>query len=390
MLASLLLVLLGSLSSRFIVDEQQQLHNGMVAAQVAQQVAPVLAGGDLIRLEVSLRALQSKHHLLELRVLDVEGRALAATATAPRGAGIQYRSPITIEGNIAGECVITLAANPALSELYKMAQGLLALALLLSIFIAVLGARWGQRQAQKIRAATDQLFLVENSAPVSSGKNELRQLQHAVSQLPLDLLKPTATATTNAENYSHGNLLYIRLTSLGMHVETLDEASLLLATEQQRRLIRGAAELYGGTLSVVRQFGLLLSFGEGHNWGEPAFRAVSAAWLIKQVAITLNAELPLRMKFSLACGYTEAGVGSSQDIYPDLYNQHVIDELEAITSKESENILLMSAVASDEQVSARCRLANEAGHIGLLNFAEPYQDLLQRQQQLLLEDLRRP
>jgi hypothetical protein len=348
-----------------------------------------LAGGDLIRLEVSLRALQSKHQLLELRVLDVDGRALAAAGSAPRGAGIQYRSTITIEGNIAGESLVTLAADPALGELHRMALGLFSLALLLSVFIAALGARWGQHLARGLRDAVAQLMLVEKTTPTHVFENELRQLQNAISQLPLDLLKPTATATPNAQNYCHGNLLYIRLTSLSTHVEALDEASLLHYTELQRRLVGGVAELYGGTLTVARQFGLLLSFGERHNSGEPAFRAVSAAWLIQQVAAALNTELPLRMTFSLACGYTETGVGSSQDIYPDLYNQHLIDELEAATSEDSASILLMAAVASDVQVKNRCRLGQEANHTSLVDFAEPYHELLERQQQLILADLRR-
>jgi hypothetical protein len=389
LLASLALATLGSLSSRFILSEQQQLHGDELAHRLAETIAQVLAAGDLIRLEVSLRQLQARHQLLELKVIDVEGRALAATGTAARGTGMRYRSPIIIEGNIAGECQIVKAIEPGFADLQGMSLGLFSLALLLSIFVAVLAAKWGQSLAQRLRAAIAQLVLVETDADIQTNRSELQQLENTISRLPLDLLKPTASATTNTADYRHANLLYIRLTSLGMHVETLDESSLLHYTELQRRLIGGAAELYGGKLSVVRPFGLLVSFGEGHNTGDPAFRALATAWLIKHVAATLNTELPLRMKFSLACGFSETGVGSSQDVYPDLYNQHLIDELEAATRDDSDDILLMDAVAEDLQVSNRCRLGNEGDHQTLIDFAEPYHDLLQRQQELLLRELRR-
>jgi hypothetical protein len=389
LLTSLALVSLGILSSRFIVNQQQQLHGNKLAQQMAEQIAPILAGGDRIRLEVSLQQLQSKHQLLALKVIDVEGRALGAAGAATPGTGVRYRSPILLEGNIAGECLLVKSAEAGAGDLRGMSLGLLSLSLLLSIFVAVLAARWGQNLAQRLRAAITQLVLVETGAENPTSRSELQQLENTISRLPLDLLKPTAAATTNTADYRHANLLYIKLTSLAAHVETLDESSLLHYTALQRRLIGGAAELYGGKLTVVRPFGLLVSFGEGHNSGDPAFRALAAAWLIKQVSATLNTELPLRMKFSLACGFTETGVGSSRDIYPDLYNQHLIDELEAVTSVDSDNIMLMDAVAEDLQVSNRCRLSHEGGHHSLTDFAEPYHDLLQRQQELLLRELRR-
>ena len=92
---------------------------------------------------------------------------------------------------------------------------------------------------------------------------------------------------------------------------------------------------------------------------------------------------------SLACGFSEIGVGSGVDIYPDLYNQHLIDELESATGGDAENILLTDTVAEDLQVSSRCRLSKEQGHWSLAGFIEPYHDLLERQQELLLRELRR-
>jgi hypothetical protein len=388
LLSGLALVLLGSLSSRFILNEQQQLHGEAIARQVAQQIAPILARGDLIRLEVSLRQLQSSHQLLEVEVLDVEGRALAATGAVPRGTGMRFRSPITLGGNLAGESLIVVAAESGLAELRRMSLVLFSLSLLLSIFTTILAAKWGQHLAQRLNAATAQLDHIDTANDAKKSGDELTQLENAISRLPLNLLKPSASASASTDNYHHANVLYIRLTSLVAHVETLDETSLIHATELQRRLITGAAELYDGSVSVVRQFGLLVSFGEGHNTGDPAVRALSTAWLVKQVSATLNNELPLRMKFSMACGFTEVGTGSSEDVYPDLYNQHLIDELEAATNGDSESILLMNAVATDVQVNLCCSLSRDENHSSLDGFSEPYHDLLERQQQLLLANLR--
>ena len=389
MAVSLSLVLLGGLSSRYILGEQELRHGGALAISVAEKIAPILARGDLIRLEVSLQQLLARHHLLQLSVFDIEGRALGVAGAAAAGIGNLYRSPITIEGNIAGESVIIMAPDASLQELQKMSLGLFSLALLLSLLAAVLGSIWGQSLSQRLLKAIGLLALSEAPVDNEASRDELTQLDTAISRLPLDLLKPTASSTASSGDYQQASLLYISLTSLSTHVETLDEASLLNSTELQRRLISGAAELYGGKLSVARQFGLLVSFGEAHNSGEPAYRAVAAAWLIKQVAASMSIELPLRIKLSLACGFSACGVGSSADIYPDLYNQHLIDELESVTSDKPENILLTDAVAEDMQVSSRCRLSNGAGQWSLANFTEPYHDLLERQQELLLRELRR-
>jgi len=389
MAVSLSLVLLGGLSSRHILGEQELRHGDALAISVAEKIAPILAAGDLIRLEVSLRQLLARHHLLQLSVFDIEGRAVGVAGEAPAGFGDPYHSPITIEGNIAGECVIIRAPDASVQELRKMSLGLFSLALLLSLLAAVLASKWGQSLSRRLQKAIGLLALSEASVDNEASRDELTQLDTAISRLPLDLLKPTASSTANSGNYQQASLLYIRLTSLGTHVETLDEASLLNSTELQRRLIHGAAELYGGTLSVARQFGLVVSFGEVHNSGQPAFRAVAAAWLIKQVAASMSKELPLRIKLSLACGFSSCGIGSSTDIYPDLYNQHLIDELESTTSDNPENILLTDGVVEDMQVSSRCLLSNEAGHWILAGFAEPYHDLLERQEELLLRELRR-
>ena len=89
---------------------------------------------------------------------------------------------------------------------------------------------------------------------------------------------------------------------------------------------------------------------------------------------------------SQACGISETGIGSSQDIYPDLYNQHLVDELAELTNSPTGGIHLTGAVAAEVEITNRCRVRDE-GRM-LAGFEEPYCDLLERQRELLLKELR--
>ena len=386
LMVALPLVLLSSLSSRYII-EQEQLNNGnTLAAIMASDIAPVMATGDLILLEVSLRQIHSRHHLVGIRVADVEGRTLGSAGERADGGNVKYRSLISIDDNIAGELTLLMPQGATGAEMQRMNLGLLSLALLLSLFAASLAARWGQGTASRLRALTEKLVLGESEPVDTPAGGEIDRLEEAVANLPLELLKPPAAAAGTTADYRDAGLLYIHLDSLSQHVETLDESSLLQHTELQRRLVSGAAQLYGGTMTVVRQFGLLVSFGDQQAAGSPAFRAVSTAWLIHQAAGEAGNGHSLRIRLSQACGISETGTGSSQDIYPDLYNQHLVDELAALAGSQTGDIRLTDAVASASEITNRCRIGDEG--CVLTGFEEPYCDLLERQRELLLKEFR--
>jgi len=384
LLATMVLALLGGFSSRYLFSEQEQLQGRLLAARIAAEIAPLIAATDLLRLKVSLQQLREKHRLLQISVVDVEGRLMASAGKPDETGGRRFGAFIYLEGHIAGEATVVAHPSPVEPDLERMSLGLLALALLLSVFAAMLGARWGRERASRIARLTGELSLGESGTATA---DELEALEAAVARLPLDLLKPPAAASTSTADYREAGLLYIRFDSLETHVETLDETSLLAYTEHQRRLIDGAAQFYGGKIGVVRQFGMLVSFDADRDSGSSAFRAVSTAWLIRQSTDGLNPGLSLRIQLSMACGLTETGLGSPQDIYPDLYNQHLIDELAAMTAPRSPDILLSESVAADAEVINRCELADSENHPALRGFLEPYCDLLERQQKLLLREL---
>jgi hypothetical protein len=386
LLVAIPLVLLSGLSSKYIVEQERHSNGNALAAMVASDIAPVLATGDLILLEVSLRQTQVNHQLVRLRVEDVDGRILGSAGDSTDSGNVEYRSLITIDDDIAGELRLLMPAAAADAELQRMNLGLVSLALLLSLFAAILAARWGQTLALRLRALSKKLSLEQADSPGHETVSEIEQLENAVANLPLDLLRPPVAASASTANYRDASLLYIHLDSLSQHVETLDEASLLRHTELLRSLVSAAAQLYGGNLSVARQFGLLVSFSDSQSAGSPAFRAASTAWLILQAAAEASSDQSLRIRLSQACGLTETGVGSSQDIYPDLYNQHLVDELAELTHSQTGGIHLTRAVASASEITNRCSLQENGSK--LAGFEEPYCNLLERQREMILREFR--
>lgn len=242
----------------------------------------------------------------------------------------------------------------------------------------------------RLRRIIDQLQIDRLARPAQQPGGELELLEQRIASLPLELLRTSTATSTNRSSYQAAGLLYIRLNSLVNYVETLDEASLLRYTEFQHRLINSACDLYQGELSVVRQFGLLVSFSGDHPSGSPVFRAASAAWMIQQLLAALQPQVRLRLSVSMACGISDAGAANKGDIYPGLYCQHVIDELATLVASEPAEILLSEAASGDEHTASDSHL--DRGGLDeptrLQGFSDAHVDLLARQQQILISQLR--
>lgn len=375
---ALLLVLVSSLSSRYLIDQQAATFTRALTQELAKQVAPVVATGDLIRLEATLRGLRERHGLQQITVTDLDDRPLGQSGRELTADSLRFTAPLEIDGNIAGELSLARAPDTTREDLTGMAFGLLFLAVLGSLFAAALAGRWGQRLSARISA------LGERLAASSEDQDELAALEQAVAELPVELLTPPDPSDHRATDFEEAGLLYIRLASLARYVEKLDEQSLLEYTEAQRRLIDSIASLYGGSLSVAREFGVLVSFAGSHSSGSPGFRALSAAWLLKQMTAELDANRRLSYRLELACGIGEASRDSQRDIYPALYNQHIIDDLAGHSA--GEDIAVSPALAADADVQSRCDLAAGDGYRVLAGFSD--NDLLDRQRLLLLREFR--
>ena len=391
LLVALALVLVGNLSSRYILQMQQAEYGQQLAGQIATKTASVIGKGNPIGLEVTLEQLLSANQLLGLTVYDLDGRQIGAAGGGDNPRARRFSAPVTLGGNIAGEVNILLPLSPATLEQERMALGLFLLAILLSLFVTATAASWSQKMVLRLRNLIDKLQIDRAGKPSTQPQGELELLEQRIANLPLELLKPSHGSGLDRASYQAAGLLYIRLNSLVNYVETLDESSLLRYTEFQHRLVNSACELYQGELSVARQFGLLVSFSGDHPSGSPVFRAASAAWMIQQLLTALQSQVRLRLSVSMACGISEAGAACHGDIYPGLFCQQVIDELAALVATEPEDILLSEAASKDENTVSGSQLdcMAEDQSTRLQGFTEPYTRLLDRQRQMLIQQLLR-
>ncbi len=383
LLVSLILVAVGSFSSRYILLQQEAEYGDMVALESAREISNILARGDLIGMEVNLERLVSLNQLRGIRVYDVEQRQIGA---AGADTGAIYTTEILLDGKEAGRLRIYLRDNTALAEQRSMAMSVLMLAIVLSLFVTVLCSRLSHRYTGRLLAIAEKLRLGQDGGVYD---DELAALEAAVEELPLELLQPRQELGQELADYETVGLLYVRLDSLASYVETLDESTLLRYTLFQNELIAAAAELYDGEILVVRQFGILVCFAGQHKSGSPVFRAVCSAWLIRLLAGSLQSEATLKLDLSLCCGLSEAGAIHSGDFYSALYCQHIIDEMEQTVIEMPEAIALTDEVAADASIANTTHLAKgSTGHSSLSGFPAPTDNLVERQHQLLLAQLR--
>jgi hypothetical protein len=295
---------------------------------------------------------------------------------------------VRIESDIAGEVQVTLSGDNIRAAHQRFILSLLGLTVLLSLAVYGAARHLGQRLAKRLTALARTVALDEDQEK-HQAVNEVVLLSRRIEDLPMDLLRTRSQANPRDENYRTTAVLYLQLDSLVDYVDTLDERSLHRYTDRLHQMVYAAAGFYGGELHVCRQFGLAVFFSGDNSSGSAAFRAASCAWLVQSVSVQLERQMPLSMSIAMAIGLSELGVGDGSDIYPGLYMQHTLDELQTACANKPPKILLSQAVCEDTDVAGR--LQHEATEVGdyamLETFAGPYQDLLERQLRLILKRL---
>ncbi len=208
----------------------------------------------------------------------------------------------------------------------------------------------------------------------------------------MDLLRTRSDTAPQDENYRATAVLYLHLDSLANYVDTLDEQSLHRYTDRLHQVVYAAAGFYGGEIQVCRQFALAVYFTGAGKAGSAAFRAVSCGWLVQAVSRELERHMSLSIKLSTAVSQSELGIGDERDIYPGLYMQSTLDELQAVCASKPPHILLSPAVCEDTDVEGRLehRATEVMDYAMLEGFAGPYDDLLERQLHLILRRLVNP
>lgn len=387
---SLALVILAAISSRHMQEAQQAEYGNALASQIARRISTALETGDLLSVAASLQRFVETSSAEQVAIYDVEGQALGQAGRVIGERLRQYRAPVRIENDVAGEVVITLSNDNAQMARLRFLFSLLGLAILLSLAVYGLSHQLSQRLARRLNRMSRRLQLDDTDA--ESRGNELAQLEQRVDALPMDLLRARGTAGPRDENYRSTAVLYLQLTSLARYVDTLDEQSLHRYTDRLHQVVFAAAGFYSGQLQVVRQFGLAVYFDGDSPAGSPGFRAASCAWLARAVSGELERQMSLSLEIHMAIGQSELGAGDGTDIYPGLYMQSTLDELQAVCRGTPAGIALAPALCADVDVSGRLdfEASGADGYAQLTAFEGPYQDLLERQLRLIMRRLAEP
>lgn len=395
LLVTVSLVVLSTVSSRHMQTQLQQEYGEALAGLIAQRVSSALEAGDLLGVSASLQRFVDISAAQRVSLTDIDGKTIGQAGQSSDIAMHHYQAPVRIESDIAGTIYIELSTPGTDSAQQQFSLGLLGLALLLSLTVYIGARMLGQTLASRLSALSRTLRL-EEEEPHSTPANELALLEQRVAALPMDLLRTRSEPIPQEENYQTTAVLYLSLCSLADYVETLDEQTLQRYTQRLHQLVFAAAGFYAGDLQVARQFGLSVYFSDQNTAGSAAFRAASCAWLVQSVGKALEEKgtgsMGLSLNISMAIAQSELGAGNAADIYPGLYMQHTLDELQAVCDARPTTILLSAAACSDVDVSSRIQTsANEAGDYSTIdNFHGQYRDLLDRQSQLILNRLTDP
>ena len=391
LLVSLALVALGAISSRHMQLQQQEEYGTALAHQIAQRISTSLESGDLLSVSASLQRFVATSSAEQVAIFDVEGKAIGQAGNA-RGKNLsQYQAPVRVESDIAGQVVITISTDNAQAAQLSFVLSLLGLAILLSLAVYGGSRHLGQRLGNRLTTMASVISL-DDEEQRSQPANEVDVLARHIDALPMDLLRTRSDTNPQDENYRTTAVLYLHLTSLVDYVDTLDDHSLHRYTDRLHQVIYAAAGFYAGELQVSRQFGLTIYFSGHNSAGSAGFRAASCAWLVRAVSHELEQQMPLSMSIAMAISQSELGVGDGSDIYPGLYMQHTLDELQTVCASKPPKILLAPAVCEDVDVSGRVeyQLTEVRDYAMIEEFAGPYQDLLERQLRLILKRLADP
>jgi hypothetical protein len=391
LLVSLALVILGAISTRHMQALLQEEYGSALATLVATRVSTAMENGDLLSVSASLQHIIETSAAQAIMIQDVEYKTLRQVGETSGQSLYQYSAPWHIEADIGGQVVITTNAEKAHAAQLRFILSMLGLAVLLSLAVYGVSRRFGQHLGNRLSGLTRKIAL-EQEDPRAEPLNELLLLSKKIEALPMDLLRTRSEPSPQDENYQTTAVLYLHLSSLEHYVDTLDELSLQRYTDRLHQLVYAAAGFYAGDLQVARQFGLAIYFS-GHNTaGSAAFRAASCAWLVQAASMALEKQMSLSLSVAMAIAQSELGVGNGTDIYPGLYTQHTLDELQVVCASRPPNILLSPTICEDTDIAGRLqyRPTEVMDYAVIEEFAGPHQDLLERQLRLIMKRLTDP
>jgi len=386
----LAMVILGAISSRHMQLSQQEEYGTALAQLMATRISTALETGDLLSIAASLQRFVTNSSAEQIEIFDVEGKELGQAGQATGQNLHSYAASVRIDNDIAGEVLITLNADAAQAAHLRLVLSLLGLTILLTLAAYGASKHMGQRLANRLIKLAKVVATNEEGDPASASPiNEIDLLEKNIKALPMDLLRTRGSVSQRDENYQTTAVLYLHLSSLMDYVDTLDQNSLQRYTNRLHQVLYSAAGFYAGEIHVTRQFGVAIYFSGSSSAGSAAFRAASCGWLIQNVCRELEKQITLSISIAMAISQSELGIGDEEDIYPGLYMQHTIDELQTLCASKPPKILLAPVICEDIDIAGR--LEHEETELRdyamLTGFEGPYQDLLERQFRLIWKRL---
>lgn len=199
-------MVLATTSSQHLLQSQQAEHGTALAQQIASRLGSAMETGDLLSMGATLQRFVSTSPAEQVTVFDVEGKALGQAGKATSAELREYRAPVRIASDIAGEVVISLSADSAQAARWRFILSLLGLAILLSIAVYGLSLHLGQRLGKRLLQLKRSVALEENSASAAP-ENEVQALSQAIKALPMDLLRARSNTEARDENYDSSAIL---------------------------------------------------------------------------------------------------------------------------------------------------------------------------------------
>lgn len=388
LLVSLGLVALGAISTRHMQMSLHEEYGTALAKLVAARISTAMERGDLLSISANLQRLLEVSTAQAITLTDVDGKTLGQVGETHGQNPFHYSAPVHVESDIAGQITITINADNARAAQLRFVLSMLGLAVLLSLAVYGISRRFGQQLGGELTALARKITLEEEERAPRL-RNEMLALTGRIEALPMDLLRTRSEPGPQDENYRTTAVLYLHLSSLVNYVDTLDERALQRYIERLHQVVYAASGFYAGELQVARQFGLAIYFTDHNSAGSAAFRAASCAWLVRAVSRAMEEHMSLSLSMAMAISQSELGVGNGTDIYPGLYTQHALDELQKVCASKPPDILLSPAVCEDVDVAGRLqhRPTDVMDYAVIEEFAGPYQDLLERQLRLILKRL---
>ena len=376
----LTLVVVGQLSSRYTLEQQQQLYGQALATQLATQAMDTLINNDRISLQAILSQYVKNTPVAAATIYNVANQPVAkAGQTSPDT--VSYSSPISFEDSIAGYAVINQDTSVLDSSRQEILISLLILSGLAALFNFAVIVRTGQALVSRLNAITVALNTKRN-LPMQEAfpwHDEIESLRQEVQKLPMDQLSLNQDSNNESSHTHEGSLLYIHFTNLKTYRSQLGATSLEDYTALLQQALVHIAKLYDASINSCRECSAIMTF-EGEN---ACFRSASTAWLLRSALAELEDKYHLKLGTEMAATEIASLVTNSFDLYTSLEQEDLIDILSEYCQRQPNTILLTELCATEGGDSLRTKDINNLSVCELTGFS-PFENKILSAQQLIL------